>query len=433
MHPLVALPYGIAGRLSRLGTTLAALAPASDGKFSRSLRARQGIRQRYAAWGAAHRDTARPLLWVHAPSVGEGLQAKPVIALLRERHPSLQIGYTFFSPSAEKFATGVGADFIDYLPFDNAGDMQAALDALRPTALIFSKLDVWPSLVAAAIERQVKLGMISATLSARSGRSSRLASMLLGDAYRALDAVGAIDERDGARLSELGVRSDRIAVTGDTRYDQVWARAQQVDRTSSLLAPFDDDRPTLVAGSTWPSDESVLLEAWREVCEKIPRARLIIAPHEPTAAHLKPIERIASDHRIRLARFGAEGANNADIVLVDRVGVLGDLYAVADVSYVGGGFHAAGLHSVIEPAAFGAPVLFGPRHSGSRDAGLLIENGGGFSAHDQRELGRRLVALFTNDEARAAAGSRARAVVESGLGAAEKSAALVERLLAGKA
>ena len=426
MNPLVALSYGIAGQFARFG---AALAPVTGGKVARSLRARRGIRARYAAWGAAHRDRSRPLLWIHAPSVGEGLQAKPVIALLRARHPALQIAYTFFSPSAEKFAAGIGADFTDYLPFDTHGDAAATLDALQPTALDFSKLAVGPTLAAAAAARHGPLGIISATLAAESGRSSWFASMLLGDAYRALGSVGTIDERDGARLAALGVRSDCVTVTGDTRYDQVWARAQSADRSSALLFPFADGRPTVVAGSTWPADESVLLEAWRTVRSRIPGARLIIAPHEPMSSHLASVERYASSHAIRIARLGAAGEGDAEIVLVDRVGVLGDLYAVASVSYVGGGFHSAGLHSVLEPAAFGSPVLFGPRHTASRDAGLLLAAGGGFGAHSSEELTVRLLELLTESDARAAAGSRARAVVEQGLGAAEKSAALVERLL----
>lgn len=426
MNPFVAIAYGIAGQLARLG---AVLAPATEGKVARSLQARRDIRARYAAWGAAHRDRSRPLLWIHAPSVGEGLQAQPVIALLKARHPALQIAYTFFSPSAEQFAAGIGADFTDYLPFDTTGDAAATLDALAPTALVFSKLDLWPVLAAEAAARNVRLGMISATLAAESGRTSWLASVLLSGAYRALDAVGAIDERDAARLAALGVRDDGITVTGDTRFDQVWARARSADRSSALLSPFTDARPTVVAGSTWPADDAVLLEAWRTVRSRLPEARLIIAPHEPTAVHLEPIERYASSRAITLAPLGSAAARDAEIVLVDRVGVLGDLYAVATVSYVGGGFHSAGLHSVLEPAAFGSPVLFGPRHSASRDAGLLLAAGGGFGVQSSDELANRLLALLTETETRAAAGSRARAVVEQGLGAAEKSAALVERLL----
>lgn len=366
---------------------------------------------------------------MHAPSVGEGHQARPVITVLKERHPELQVAYTFFSPSAEPFSRTAGADFTDYLPFDTGGDAEAALDALRPTALVFSKLDVWPTLVARAARRGVRTGMISATLSAGSGRDSRLAAMLLGDAYRSLNAIGAIDQRDAERLIRLGAHRDRVRISGDTRYDQVWARAHAVLRHGALLDPLTSARPTLVAGSTWPADEERLFAAWRLVRAHVANARLIVAPHEPTASHLAAVERFAANAHLCLARLGGEAQERADVVLVDRVGVLGDLYALADVAYVGGGFHAAGLHSVIEPAAYGAPVLFGPRHGASRDALLLADAGGGFSVSSPTELAMRLLALLSEPAARAAAGGRARALVESGLGAVVRSADLVDRLL----
>ncbi|HEU4586056.1 MAG TPA: glycosyltransferase N-terminal domain-containing protein, partial [Gemmatimonadaceae bacterium] len=149
---LLHLSYRALGELARLG---AALAPSSGGKTARALRARRGIRARYEAWGRAGRDPGRPLLWMHAPSVGEGLQARPVIELLRASHPELQIAYTHFSPSAERFAGSLGVDFTDYLPFDTRGDARAALDALRPRAIVFSKLDVWPVLAREAAARGV--------------------------------------------------------------------------------------------------------------------------------------------------------------------------------------------------------------------------------------------------------------------------------------
>lgn len=429
MNSFVRLPYALAGHLARLA---AALAPPVGGKAVASLRARRGIRDRYAEWGAAGRDPARPLLWVHAASVGEGLQAKAVIALVCERHPDLQLAYTFFSPSAEAFARGLGADFSDFLPFDTSGDADAALDALRPTALVFSKLDVWPLLAARASARGVPLGMISATLADESSRISASASLLLHDAYAALDAVGAINERDGWRLTELGVRRDRVTITGDSRYDQVWARARATDTSSALLAPLESGRPTVVAGSTWAADEVVLLRAWDMLRETIPGARLVVAPHEPRNARLASVERWARSRKLTVSRLSSANSSRADLVLVDRVGVLGELYSLADVAYVGGGFHAAGLHSVIEPAAFGVPVIFGPRHHASRDARILLEHGGGFAVATAADLASSL-SLLTQPDACRTAGDRAAQVVEAGLGAAARSAALVESLLASPA
>jgi 3-deoxy-D-manno-octulosonic-acid transferase len=401
--------------------------PSLDAKLLRTLRARKGIRVRYRDWAAAHRDRSRPLLWMHAPSVGEGLQARPLLELMRRRHPAVQLAYTHFSPSAAAFSQTLDVDFRDYLPFDADADMSAALDALRPTAIVYSKLDVWPTLSALAHERGIALGLVSATLASNSSRRSRLATALLGDAYSALDAVGAIDDADAARLIQLGVRSSVISVTGDTRYDQVWERAQRVDRNSPMFARLASSRPTLVAGSTWPADERVLLPAFAEARRQQPAVRLVIAPHEPTPGHLAPIEAWSRNERLRLARLDAATAST-DIVLVDRVGVLGDLYALADAAFVGGGFHDAGLHSVLEPAAFGAPVLFGPRYHGSRDARLLVMREGGRSVADVASLAAAVTG-WLDPSARAAAGTRAKALVHDGLGAAERSLRVVESLL----
>src|SRR5438552_7122393 len=363
--------YAVAARLA---TAASGIIPPSDSKAAIAVRARRGIKRRYAAWAVASRDATRALLWMHAPSVGEGLQARPVLTLMRSRRPDVQLAYTFFSPSAEGFSRTLDVDFRDYLPFDSASEMGAALDALLPRALVFSKLDVWPELTRQARRREVRLGMISATLGAASGRMSRAANWLLRDAYASLDAVGAVDEADADRLAQLGVRSSVIEVTGDTRFDQVWQRAESVDRQSRLQSHLASDRPTIVAGSTWPSDETPLLEAFNETRTRVPGLRLIIAPHEVKTEHLASIEHWAHQNALTLARVD-EASGIADIVLVDRFGVLGELYALADAAFVGGGFHAAGLHSVLEPAAFGAPVVFGPRHEKSRDAMMLLGAG----------------------------------------------------------
>ena len=366
---------------------------------------------------------------MHAPSVGEGLQARPVLTLMRSRRPDVQLAYTFFSPSAEEFSRTLDVDFRDYLPFDSSVEMRAALDALRPRALVFSKLDVWPELVRQAVRRKVRLGMISATLGAASGRRSRAANWLLRDAYASLDAVGAVDESDADRLVELGVRRAVIEVTGDTRFDQVWQRAESVDPQSRLQSHLATDRPTIVAGSTWPSDEAPLLRAFEQARARVPSLRLIIAPHELKPEHLTSIEQWAQRNHLTLARVD-EASSTADIVLVDRFGVLGELYALADAAFVGGGFHDAGLHSVLEPAAFGAPVVFGPRHARSRDAVMLLGVRGARSVTDAADLQRVLLEWFQSTDARREAGARAKSAVERGRGAAGRSLMLVERLLA---
>jgi 3-deoxy-D-manno-octulosonic-acid transferase len=425
VNPLLRIPYALAGRMTDV---LVRVVPAGKSKFRRGLSRRRGLVERYAHWGATSRDSTRPLVWFHAPSVGEGLQAQPVIELLRARRPDVQIAYTFYSPSAEQFATTVQADFSDYLPFDTVDHANAVLSALRPSALVFSKLDIWPALTECAASVGVAVGVISATLPRSSRRRGALARAFLSDAYRLLDRVGAIDESDAERLREQGVRGDRVGVTGDTRFDQVWARAQRA--SSPLVLRLQSSRPTLVAGSTWPSDEEHLLDAWIRIRDKIPDARLIIAPHETSDAHVRSIERWAGSHRLRLARVDAPQAQDADVILVDRHGVLGDLYALADTAYVGGGFHSAGLHSILEPAAFGAPVLFGPENEKSREAAKLVEAGGGAVVTGVADLTIRLGYWLGSVPARDAAGSAAGTMVQQGLGAAVRSFDLVTALLA---
>lgn len=424
MNSLLRIPYAFAGLVT---DALVRVVPAGKSKFNRGLNGRRGLVARYEQWGATCRDDARPLVWFHAPSVGEGLQALPVIELVRARRPDVQIVYTFYSPSAEQFARTVPADFADYLPFDTFDHANAVVSALRPSALVFSKLDIWPALTERATAARVPVGVISATMPESSARRGLLARAVLGDAYRSIDRVGAIDETDAERLREQGVRADRIGVTGDTRFDQVWARAQR--GAVPLVQGLRSVRPTLVAGSTWPSDEEYLLDAWMTVRDKIPDARLIIAPHETTSGHLRSIERWAREHALRIARIDTHGARDADVILVDRYGVLGDLYALADVAYVGGGFHSAGLHSILEPAAFGAPVVFGPRRERSREATKLVQSGGGAVITGLADLTIRLGYWLGSVPARDAAGSSARAMVQGGLGAAERSFQLVTALL----
>ncbi len=413
-----------------LVTLASRVAPPGSGKALRALRSRRGVERRFAEWARKERDTGRPLLWVHAPSVGEGLQALPLLKLFRARRPNAQIAYTYYSPSAERFAASVGADFADYLPFDTRQQVDAALDSLRPAVIAFSKVDVWPTLVERAAYRGIKLALLSATMPESSRRNSGIARLILADAYHALDAIGAIDDADAVRLIEAGVRSDRITVTGDTRYDQVWERAQAWSPGSvGPVAAASPEKPTLVAGSTWPADEQHLLSAWSRVVYERPGVRLIIAPHEVTPKHLDAIETWAREADLSLSRLGEPDSAHSDVVLVDQYGALGDLYALAHFAYVGGGFHDAGLHSLLEPAAFGAPVIIGPRHTDNRDARLLIAAGAAFRCESGREISSRIVRWIDSPEAREKAGHAAREVVRSELGAAERSYAIVEGLL----
>lgn len=418
-----------------LANTLVTTGLPGDGKLARTFRLRRGATVRMAEWAARHRDPARPLLWVHAPSVGEGLMARPVLERIRASHPDWQVAYTYFSPSAERFAARLVpslADMAEVLPFDTVGAARRWLDALAPSALVFAKLDVWPLLVREATRRGTPVGLVSAALDPGSSRRGALAAAALRDAYAALGAVGAVDATTAEALVTLGVRREVVSVTGDTRYDQVLARVGGADAgadAGAWVARLGRGRPTLVAGSTWPTDETVLLAAWREIRRTHPTARLVVAPHEPVSAHLASLAAPLRALGGMVAPVDTPEAAAADVVLVDRVGILADLYAVADVAYVGGGFHDAGLHSVVEPAAWGRPVVCGPRDARQRDAAGLAAVGALRRVADAAQLAAIVRAWFDDGAAATAAGDAGRAAIEAGRGAAAASVRLVERLV----
>jgi 3-deoxy-D-manno-octulosonic-acid transferase len=407
-------------------------APFLSEKARRGVEGRRGLLDRIESWASESRSDG-PLVWFHAPSVGEGLQTGPVMEALRELRPEFQIFYTFFSPSAVNLARQMPADYADYMPFDVVADLMRAMDAVRPDVIVFGKLDVWPNVTRVAYWRDVPLALVSATLAANSSRMRWPARRFLSSAYGRLDAVGAISVEDATRLTLLGVHADRIEVTGDARFDQVWARAKAIDPSRppvSLLAGHDG--LTLVAGSTWPEGERHIVAAVAAVRARHPQFRAVIVPHEPTPDHLRRLEahlELDELEYVRLSQLELGEAGPKEVIVVDKVGVLGELYALADIAYVGGGFGRRGLHSVLEPAALGSPVLLGPRHANAREADDLVERGGARSVADGQELERAL-SLWVDDAAeRAAAGAAALSYVRSNLGAGRLNAEFVLRLL----
>lgn len=426
MTPWLRAAYRTAARAAEL---VSLVAPESaPGKIGKAFTARRGIRKRYRAWGADGRDRSRPLLWLHAASVGEGLMALPLIQSVRRALPAVQIAYTFYSSSAESIAEQMGADFSDYLAFDSVSSARMALDALDPTALVFTKGDVWPALVREASSQDVRLALVSASIAASSRRTSNVGAMLTRDAYSALDAIGAASKDDATRIVEAGARADRVRVTGDTRYDQAWTRAHTTPRNVAIVNALTSTRPTLLAGSTWRSDERELFPAWLALRISVSAARLVIAPHELAEGHIASIHQWARSNALSVA--GLEAATNAtDVVVVDRMGVLADLYAIAAVAYVGGGFHDSGLHSLVEPAVFRVPVIVGPNHSDSRDAQLMLSAGGAMSVDSAAQLARSLTRLMTDETERTDRSDAIGTVVAAELGAADRTFEIVRELL----
>jgi 3-deoxy-D-manno-octulosonic-acid transferase len=384
-------------------------------------------------WARWQRDETRPTVWFHAASVGEGLQAEAVLRSLRRRCSDLQVIYTHFSPSAEALAQRLGADAADYLPYDFPANMDRLLHALEPDLLVFAKLDVWPELSTRAATTGAAVAIVAATVSPGSGRLRWAARTLLEPGYRAITRAAAISAGDADRLARLGVPPDRIQVLGDPRFDSVAERVAAVPDDEPLLR-FGRGAPTLVAGSSWPADERIILSAHALVRRTYPDARLILVPHEPTPAHLARVDQSAAALGLPGAVRLSVAEGPVPLLLVDQVGVLARLYGAGTMAYVGGGFGRAGLHSVLEPAAWSLPVVFGPRWQNSRDAVLMLEAQAAVALPSgEREaieaLQQHWQRWLEDGAARETEGGRARQVIDEGVGAAERSAALLQELI----
>lgn len=376
-------------------------------------------------------------VWLHSTSVGEYEQSRPLAELLRAHHPHLEVLHTFFSPSGHVYAEKLGeAAHVEYLPVDAPRVVGTVLDALQPQLLVFVKFDLWPNLIVEATRRAIPTFLIDATLQPRSLRSRWPARALYRDLYRRLTCISAVSEADAARFRALVPEHPRIVVDGDTRYDQVMRRRRDAARVELPACLAATPRPfTFIAGSTWEPDEAIIVSAWRRLragARGQQSPRLILVPHEPTPSHLAWLEeqlRGADLSAERLSRLHDADRVAHDVVLVDRVGVLAELYAHADAAYVGGAF-TTGVHNVMEPAIMGLPVSFGPRHDNAPEADMLLEAGAALVIRSAADLERQLQTLSASASRRTRMGGRARAFVEANRGASERCLARLTEALA---
>lgn len=406
--------------LLAVGVRLAALRSA---KLRATLAGHRGLWARLEHALAA-RDPARPLLWFHVASAGEFLQAEPVLS--RCLAAGTQCVLTVTSVSGQRWATRWAEArgdaprplAVDYLPLDTARNTLRLLRALRPSALIYTKYDLWPNLVWGAAGAGVPQYLLSATLHERSWRDrSALARSFYRTLYAPLAGIFAVTEGDAARFRRAVPQHPGVAVLGDTRFDSVLERRARI--VPPPLPPYGDEGVVLVVGSSWPPDEQRILPGMLEALARYPTLRVVLVPHEVDAPHLARLEADCADWpTVRLSRLTAE-AKAWRVLLVDSVGQLSALYAHAAVAYVGGAF-STGVHNVMEPAAMGTPPIFGPFHQNSPEAMHLAAAGLAFPIEDAQAFRAALFALLDDPARRAELGARARAWVEGQAGAAQR-------------
>ncbi len=392
-----------------------------------AVRGRDQSQNEFAEFARTRRTDA-PLFLIHAPSAGEWRQAESVVRSLRAFRPGLQFAFTYTSASARPVAAELEPDVHGFLPWDRRRDVSGLLDQLKPAALIVTKLDLWPELALQARARNIPIVIIAATVRAASTRLNGPAKVVLRTAYESVDLALAVSPEDAVRLAALGVPSDNISLVGDPRYDTV------LDRVASL--PDQPAAQLLVAGSTWKEDEDVLLAAFPQVLLRHPYARLMLVPHRPGAGAVERIRRRAErsglEEPLVVPPGSIDWTNPPQLSVINETGQLMAMYGRAVLSYVGGGFGRSGLHSVLEPAAWGRTVIVGPHWRDNRDAEALK----GVSAltpiprqKAATQLAWHWAWLLESEKWRTDLARAARKVVENGAGAANFTAGYVLELL----
>ncbi|MDE6042671.1 MAG: 3-deoxy-D-manno-octulosonic acid transferase [Muribaculaceae bacterium] len=355
------------------------------------------------------------VLWLHAASLGEFEQGRPLLEMVRAMNPDIKIVLSFFSPSGYEVRKNYqGADAVVYLPFDKPAKMREFIDAVKPDIAIFVKYEFWGNCITTLKKRGVPVYLISAIF-----RPGQVFFKPWGGQFRkilkAYTHIFVQDMRSAELLKSIGI--ERVTAAGDTRFDRV-KDIMNAHKDLSDIRAFTASAPfTLVVGSSWPQDEDVYIP-WLHAH---PEVKAICAPHEFDNSRLETLLKKFGDGAWLYSRYLSEKPQPDSVryLIIDSFGLLSSLYAYGDAAYVGGGF-GSGIHNINEAAVYGIPVVFGPRHSKFKEATDLIGLGGGFSINNAHDCAQVLSEMLANNQARELAGNISAEYIRNSIGATER-------------
>jgi 3-deoxy-D-manno-octulosonic-acid transferase len=358
------------------------------------------------------------IIWFHCSSLGEFEQGRPLMEKFRESMPGIKILLTFFSPSGYEIRKKYpGADYIFYLPADTRKNASMFLAIVKPSMAFFIKYEFWYHYLT-----HLKKSGIRTYLASGIFRPRQIFFKSYGKWFRQIlksfTHVFLQDEESASLLKSIGISN--FTVCGDTRFDRVFSIAgKAIDLP--VIQSFCSDKMTLVAGSTWPSDEEIIVKFINE--NKLP-VSFIIVPHE---IHEYQIRQLVDSIKVKTVRYSSiintaladdPALNAAKVIIIDTIGILSSVYKYGNIAYIGGGF-GKGIHNILEAATFGLPVIFGPNFKKFREATDLVRLKSAFPIENYNSFASILIGLLTDQQLYTEAGESAKNYVLSNLGATD--------------
>jgi 3-deoxy-D-manno-octulosonic-acid transferase len=376
-------------------------------------------------------------IWIHAVSVGEALTARALIADLKARYPRLRLFLSTTTVAGQQVAKRnlQHVDAVFYFPFDFGLIVRRTLGIVKPRVFVMMETEIWPNLLRACRARGIATVVINGRISSRSYPRYRLIRPFFRRVLRDVDRFCMQSEEAARRLISLGADPSRVTVTGSLKFDSLQiptpvAHGRPRERVLRFFR-VSSSRVVIVAGSTMKPEERAVLRAFAPIKKVIPGALLIIAPRQPD--RFGDVERLIRAQGFVAARrseLPIDTEPRADVVVLDTMGELAQLYQLATAVFVGGSLADVGGHNILEPAIFGKPIVFGPHMQNFREiADAFLANGAAVQIQSARELEETLMNLVTDPVRRARLGAAARALVEANRGAKDKTLAAMADLL----
>jgi 3-deoxy-D-manno-octulosonic-acid transferase len=395
------------------------------------------LRQRLGFLPISFNIDGEESIWIHAVSVGEALTARALVDDLKLRYPRLRVFLSTTTMAGQQVAKKSlnSVDEVFYFPFDWTFIVRRTLRLVRPRLFIMMETEIWPNLLHECRRNGVKTVMINGRISSQSFSRYRLIGPFFRRVLGDVDRFCMQSEESARRVTDLGADLAHVTVTGSLKFDSLELPAPAVHgRPRERVLRFfrvSPARTVIVAGSTMRGEEAPVLRAFARIKTTTPTALLVLAPRHPD--RFVEVERLARDAGFvatRRSQLPIDAEPRQDVVVLDTLGELAQLYQLATAVFVGGSIVDYGGHNILEPAIFGKPIVFGPHMQNFKEiAAAFLSNAAAVQVPSESELDETLVALVTDPVRRARLGAAARALVDANRGAKKKTLDVIAEVL----